>query len=58
MEKILVIESDLPISPDEPGFDADALSSLVKAGRAFLAHNPSYDSVRVVPVSMAKADAP
>jgi hypothetical protein len=44
---ILVIETDLPILPDDPAFDAKAFRELENAAQSYLYSNPVYDDFRI-----------
>lgn len=44
---ILVIETDLPISPNDPAFDSEAFRELENAAQSYLYSNPNYDDFRI-----------
>ena len=57
MEVVLIIETDLALTPENPDYDAAAFDSLVEAGRDFLTKNPNYDSVRLDRIARPSSDA-
>jgi hypothetical protein len=50
LERVYVIETDLALLPDDPGYDHEAFSGFVEAIRVYLADHPNYDRAEVVPV--------
>jgi hypothetical protein len=47
---IFVIETDLPISPNDPHFSAEAFRELEKAAQSYLHDNSIYDDFRIRPL--------
>ena len=46
---IYVIETDLALSKDDPAYDSDALGDLLFAAKDYLAANPVYHGLKIVP---------
>jgi hypothetical protein len=40
-----VVETELVLNPDDPGYDGEAVSSLAEAVEAYIASHPHIDSV-------------
>ncbi len=49
MRPIYVIETDLALSEKDPAYDRDALGDLLFAARDYLAANPVYRGLKIVP---------
>ena len=46
---IYVIETDLALSKSDPAYDRDALGDLLFAAKDYLAANPVYHGLKIVP---------
>jgi hypothetical protein len=46
---IYVIETDLALSKSDPAYDSDALGDLLFAAKDYLAANPAYHGLKIVP---------
>ncbi|MEQ1954400.1 hypothetical protein [Mesorhizobium sp. CN2-181] len=46
---IYVIETDLALSEKDPAFDRDALGDLLFAAKDYLAANPVYHGLKIIP---------
>jgi hypothetical protein len=49
LKSIYVVETDLALSRNDPGFDLDAVQDLFVAARDYLDANPGYDGLKIVP---------
>jgi hypothetical protein len=49
MKSIYVVETDLPLSKNDPAYDEDAVQDLFIAARDYLDANPRYDGLKIVP---------
>jgi hypothetical protein len=50
IETVYVIETDLPLLPDDAAYDHEAFNGFVEAIRSYLAEHPSFDGTELVPV--------
>jgi hypothetical protein len=50
IETVCVIETDLPLLPDDAAYDHEAFNGFVEAIRSYLAEHPSFDRAELVPV--------
>jgi hypothetical protein len=46
---IYVVETDLALSRSDPAYDRDALGDLLFAAKDYLAANPEYHGLKIVP---------
>ena len=52
LEIIYVIKTNLPLVPDDPKYDKEALDELIEAARRyFLENHQEYDRIRIDPAS-------
>ena len=49
-KQILVVETDMPLSDSDPGFDQDDFNSLVQAVRAAIEDRSSIDAAEITTV--------
>ena len=51
-----VVETDLPLSQDDPKFDAGRLEDLAGAARSYLMEHSDYEFIELVPVGFMPRD--
>ena len=54
--RILTIETDLSLNPDDPNYQKDALDSLTAAAVAYVGEHRHIDSIEIVQIRQSSLD--